>query len=111
MVAAGIGAGIVIVIIEVLYYKHKGWRKQQQKVIKKTTEQWQEHVNERKQAADQEGRARSRARGGGGSGGDENQAKENGNSNGVENHLNGGPHAAGFKNPIYSRDDVETSVH
>jgi len=49
MVAAGIGAGIVIVILEVLYYKHKGWRKQQQKVIKKTTEQWQEHVQERKQ--------------------------------------------------------------
>ena len=109
MVAAGIGAGIVIVIIEVLYYKHKGWRKQQQKVIKKTTEQWQEHVNERKQAsADQEGRARSRARGGGD---ENNQAKENGSSNGVENHLNGGTHAAGFKNPIYTRDDAETSIH
>ena len=48
MVAGGIGAGIVIVILEVLYYKHKGWRKQQQKVLKKTTEQWQEHVQERK---------------------------------------------------------------
>ena len=32
MVAAGIGAGIVIVILEVLYYKHKGWRKHQKKV-------------------------------------------------------------------------------
>jgi len=48
MVAGGIGAGIVIVILEVLYYKHKGWRKQQKKVLKKTTEQWQEHVQDKK---------------------------------------------------------------
>ena len=102
MVAAGIGAGIVIVVIEVLYYKHKGWRKQQQKVIKKTTEQWQEHVNERKQV-DQEGRARSRARGE-----EEDQPKES--SNGIEHHLNGGTKVTGFKNPIYSKDDFESSV-
>ena len=48
MVAAGIGAGIVIVIFEVLYYKHKGWRKQQQKILKKSTDQWQECVQKRK---------------------------------------------------------------
>eukprot|EP00111_Clytia_hemisphaerica_P019907 TCONS_00058710-protein len=96
MVAAGIGAGIVIVILEVLYYKHKGWRKQQQKVIKKTTEQWQEHVQERKhQTGGNENSSRSRSR-----------ASKSSKENGVD-HLGNGNNPAGFKNPIY---DVETSA-
>lgn len=48
MVAGGIGAGIIIVILEVLYYKQKGWRKQQQKVLEKTAQHWQEKVKQRK---------------------------------------------------------------
>lgn len=93
MVAAGIGAGIIIVILEVLYYKQKGWRKDQKKVVKKTADIWQGHVQERKQqrqAAFQQG--------------SNGVATENGNTmNGNANH-NKSDGANGEPNPIYSND-------
>ena len=76
MVAAGIGAGIIIVILEVLYYKHKGWRKQQEKVMKKTTDQWVEHVQDRKNVRN------------------DVSTKQNGTSNG-----------SGLNNPVYENGE------
>ena len=56
MVAGGIGAGILIVMLEVLYYKQKGWRKQQREVLKRTTKHWQDKViqSKRKLAANEQ---------------------------------------------------------
>ena len=44
MVLAGIGAGIIIIILEILYHKHRGWRADQKDLAKKTTELWKSNV-------------------------------------------------------------------
>ena len=44
MVLAGIGAGIIIIILEILYHKHRGWRADQRDLAKKTTELWKNNV-------------------------------------------------------------------
>ena len=44
MVLAGIGAGVIIIILEVLYHKHRGWRADQRALAKKTTEVWKNNV-------------------------------------------------------------------
>lgn len=44
MVAAGIGAGIVIIILEILYHKHRGWKEEQKELAKKTTDKWRANI-------------------------------------------------------------------
>ncbi|CAB3983880.1 glutamate receptor ionotropic, NMDA 1-like, partial [Paramuricea clavata] len=44
MVLAGIGAGIIIIILEIFYHKHRGWRAEQRDLAKKTTEVWRSNV-------------------------------------------------------------------
>ncbi|XP_028412398.1 glutamate receptor ionotropic, NMDA 1-like isoform X2 [Dendronephthya gigantea] len=44
MVLAGIGAGVIIIILEILYHKHRGWRADQRDLAKKTTELWKSNV-------------------------------------------------------------------
>lgn len=44
MVAAGIGAGIVIIILEILYHKHRGWKEEQTELAKKTTDKWRANI-------------------------------------------------------------------
>jgi hypothetical protein len=44
MVLAGIGAGVIIIILEILYHKHRGWRADQRALAKKTTEVWKSNV-------------------------------------------------------------------
>ena len=44
MVLAGIGAGIIIIILEIVYHKHRGWREEQRDLAKKTTEVWKNNV-------------------------------------------------------------------
>ncbi|XP_057314813.1 glutamate receptor ionotropic, NMDA 1-like [Hydractinia symbiolongicarpus] len=90
MVAAGIGAGIIIVILEVLYYKHKGWRKQQQKILKKTTEQWQEHVQDRKNRFDNSYQMNSR-----------NGSTNENNSTQVNGNLEKNGNSVSHQNPVY----------
>lgn len=95
MVAAGIGAGIVIVVLEVLYYKQKGWRKEQRKMVQKTADIWQGRVQERKQ----HNQAISHTVSNG-------NANENGFTlNGNANHDQSND-AGGEPNPIYSNDHV-----
>lgn len=44
MVAAGIGAGIIIIILEILYHKHRGWKEEQKELAKKTTDKWRANI-------------------------------------------------------------------
>ena len=44
MVAAGIGAGVVIIILEILYHKHRGWKEEQKELAKKTTDKWRANI-------------------------------------------------------------------
>lgn len=44
MVAAGIGAGVVIIILEILYHKHRGWKEEQKEIAKKTTDKWRANI-------------------------------------------------------------------
>ena len=44
MVAAGIGAGIVIIILEILYHKHRGWKEEQKEIAKRTTDKWRANI-------------------------------------------------------------------
>lgn len=48
MVLAGIGAGIIIILLEILYHKHRGWRQDQRSLAKKTTEVWKNNVRKTK---------------------------------------------------------------
>ena len=48
MVAVGVGAGIIIVFMEVVYYRRKGIRKEQMSVAKKCAEQWKATTAEAK---------------------------------------------------------------
>ena len=83
MVAVGIGAGILIVILEVLYYKHKGMKKEERDVALKTATLWKERVD---------------------------KARENTGSvvftgwNGTENHRNG--IVAEKTNPVFESDET-----
>ena len=40
MVAVGVGAGIIIVLVEVVYYRRKGMRREQMSLAAKCAEQW-----------------------------------------------------------------------
>ena len=40
MVAVGIGAGVIIVLMEVVYYRRKGMRREQMNIAAKCAEQW-----------------------------------------------------------------------
>ena len=44
MVIAGIGAGIIIIVLEIVYHKHRGWREDQRELAKKTTDVWKNNV-------------------------------------------------------------------
>lgn len=44
MVAAGIGAGVIIIILEILYHKHRGWKEEQKDLAKKTTDKWRANI-------------------------------------------------------------------
>jgi hypothetical protein len=44
MVAAGIGAGIIIIVLEILYHKHRGWKEEQKELAKKTTDKWRANI-------------------------------------------------------------------
>ena len=44
MVLAGIGAGIIIIVLEIVYHKHRGWREDQRELAKKTTDVWKNNV-------------------------------------------------------------------
>ena len=48
MVGVGIGAGVIIVIIEVIYYRRKGMRKEQRNIAVKCAEQWKATTAEAK---------------------------------------------------------------
>ncbi len=48
MVAVGIGAGIIIVILEVVYYRRKGMRKEERELAAKYCEQWKTQTDEGK---------------------------------------------------------------
>ena len=88
----------MIVIFEVLYYKHKGWRKQQQKVLKRTTDQWQECVQERKNR-DNENKFISINR--------NNGVQQNGTQlNGVSNNHDKNGVTLGVQNPAFANEDA-----
>lgn len=40
MVVVGIGVGIVIIILEILYYKYCGWKEEQKELVKKIIDKW-----------------------------------------------------------------------
>ena len=44
MVLAGIGAGVLIIILEIIYHKQRGWRADQRDLAKRTTEVWKNNV-------------------------------------------------------------------
>lgn len=48
MVGVGIGAGIIIVILEVVYYRRKGMRKEQKDLVARCAEQWKHTTAEGK---------------------------------------------------------------
>ena len=48
MVGVGIGAGVIIVIFEVIYYRRKGMRKEQKDLVAKCAEQWKASAVEAK---------------------------------------------------------------
>lgn len=48
MVAVGIGAGIIIVIVEVIYYRRKGMRKEERELAAKYCEHWKARTKEGK---------------------------------------------------------------
>lgn len=98
MVAGGIGAGIVIVILEVLYYKHKGWRKQQQKVLKKTTDVWQGKVQEKRNERGDDGRPEN------------GSMDNNGTSSNGETTIRNGHASTGLRNPTY-KDDIDSNIN
>ena len=48
MVAVGIGAGIIIVVMEVVYYRRKGIRKEHMSIAEKCADKWKATTAEAK---------------------------------------------------------------
>lgn len=44
MVLAGIGGGIIIIVLEIIYHKQRGWRADQRDLAKKTTDVWKSNM-------------------------------------------------------------------
>ena len=44
MVLAGIGGGIIIIVLEIIYHKQRGWRADQRDLAKKTADVWKSNV-------------------------------------------------------------------
>ena len=84
MVAAGIGAGIIIIILEILYHKHRGWKEDQKEIAKKTTEKWRANIMLKK--------------------------KDRQQPNGVMERSNGSqPDGIARRNPIFTESNMESA--